>query len=163
MAADTPEWKFLGLNMWQQVVLGIILGITAGFSGFEWVAQLQVLGTVFIKLIKMVVPPMIFFALITGITSLTQAHQFRGMAIKGTLSYMLTAFMAVMCGLALGTFFEPGLGVPKPNISAPPMAAPPPDIGDFLMQLIPHNIINALAGDFYIQIVIFAIFIFIAI
>jgi Na+/H+-dicarboxylate symporter len=158
MAAHSPEWKFFGLAMWQQVLLAILLGIAAGFSGFEWVAQLQVLGTVFIKLIKMVVPPMIFFALITGITSLTQAHHFKGMAVKGTLAYMLTALIAVALGLALGTLFEPGVGVPKPEINTSPVTTPPPAIGEFLMGLIPTNIINALAGDHYIQIVIFAIF-----
>lgn len=158
MAAHSPEWKFCGLKMWQQVLLAIALGIAAGLSGFEWVAQLQVLGTVFVKLIKMVVPPMIFFALISGITSLTQAHHFKGMAIKGTLAYMLTALIAVMLGLALGTFFEPGMGVTKPEVATTAVAAPPPAIGEFLMALIPSNIVNALAGDQYIQIVIFAIF-----
>lgn len=159
MAAHSPEWKCFGLSMWQQVLLAILLGIAIGFSGFEWVAQLQVMGIVFLKLIKMVVPPMIFFALITGITSLTQAHHFKGMAVKGSLSYLLTAFIAVAFGLALGTVFEPGVGVPKPDVMAnATAAAAPPTIGDFLMALIPSNIINALSGDHYIQIVIFAIF-----
>ncbi len=157
MAAASPEWKFFGLNMWQQVLIGIALGVIVGIAGGEWVADLQVLGTIFIKLIKMVVPPMIFFALIAGITSLTQAHHFKGMAIKGTLAYLSTALMAVMLGLALGTFFEPGLGIPKPDLAAPAATAPLP-LGEFFMGLIPENIIKSMADSHYIQIVVFAIF-----
>lgn len=158
MAAHSPEWKFFGLSMWQQVLIGIVAGVLVGFSGFDWVPQLQVLGTIFIKLIKMVVPPMIFFALISGITSLTQAHHFKKMAIKGTLAYLLTALMAVAFGLALGTLFEPGVGVTKPEIATTAAAVPPPAIGDFFMGLIPDNIIKAMTESHYIQIVIFAVF-----
>lgn len=158
MAAHSPEWKFFGLSMWQQVLIGIVAGVLVGFSGFEWVPQLQVLGTIFIKLIKMVVPPMIFFALISGITSLTQAHHFKKMAIKGTLAYLLTALMAVAFGLILGTLFEPGVGVTKPEIATTAAAVPPPAIGDFFMGLIPDNIIKAMTESHYIQIVIFAVF-----
>jgi Na+/H+-dicarboxylate symporter len=158
MAASSPEWKFFGLSMWQQVLIGIAAGVALGFSGFDWVPQLQVLGTVFIKLIKMVVPPMIFFALIAGITSLSSAHHFKKMAIKGTLAYLLTALMAVAMGLLLGTVFEPGIGVQAPQIASTVAAVPPPAIGDFFMGLIPENIIKSMADSHYIQIVIFAVF-----
>lgn len=159
MAASSPEWKLFGLNMWQQVLIGITLGVLVGLSGMAWVPQLQVLGTIFIKLIKMVVPPMIFFALIAGITSLTQAHHFKKMAIKGTLAYIFTALMAVALGLTLGTLFEPGIGVPKPEtVASAAPAVPPAAIGDFFMALIPDNIVKAMTDSHYIQIVVFAIF-----
>ena len=74
--AETKEWKFLGLNMWQQVVLALILGIATGYFGGESVQDLKILGTIFFKFIKMVVSPLIFFALIAGITSLTEASHF---------------------------------------------------------------------------------------
>ncbi len=158
------EWKFCGLNLWQQVLVGMILGVVLGLVLGENAASLKVLGVIFFKLIKMVVAPLIFFALISGITSLTEAHHFKAIVIKGTFGYLMTAIIAVSMGLALGTIFKPGVGVAPPpssvdsTISPMPSAGTPPSVGDFLMQLIPSNIIHAMAEDMYLQIVVFAIF-----
>lgn len=157
--ASSTEWKCFGLLMWQQVLIGLIAGIVAGLLLKENAADLQILGTIFIKLIKMVVAPLIFFALIAGITSLSNAHNFKDIAIKGVAAYIATSLCAVSLGLVLGAMFEPGIGVPKPPTDGlVPLAAPPPAIKDFLMGLIPGNIIHAMADDMYLQIVVFAIF-----
>lgn len=156
---SSSEWKCFGLNMWQQVLLALVLGALTGYFAGPQAAGLKEFGIVFIKLIKMVVAPLIFFALISGITSLTDARHFKGIAIKGTLSYLLTAVVAVLMGLALGTLFEPGVGVPRiPVAEGTVVTTNAPSVGDFLLNLIPANIINAMAGDMYIQVVIFAIF-----
>lgn len=159
--ASTSDWKFLGLNMWQQVALGLALGVLVGWLGGADAAWLKVFGTVFFKLIKMVVAPLIFFALIAGITSLTQEHHFGGIAIKGVSAYLLTSAIAVALGLLLGTLFEPGLGVPPPPAdpsAVPPVQGTPPGVSDFLFQLIPTNIVQAMTNDMYLQIVVYAIF-----
>lgn len=160
--SSTAEWKFLGMGMGTQVALGLVLGVAAGFALGEEAQSLSVLGTIFIKLVKMVVAPLIFFALIAGITSLTQEKHFKSIAIKGTAAYLATACMAVIMGLVMANIFEPGVGVAPPaeggDTSAIDAARTPPGMGDFLMHLIPSNIINALAGDFYLQIVVFAVF-----
>lgn len=158
------EWRFLGLNLWQQVLVGMILGVLVGLILGPQAAFLKDLGTIFFKLIKMVVAPLIFFALIAGITSLTEAHHFKKIVIKGVIGYLSTALVAVSLGLALATIFQPGAGVPPPpgaadsGISPVPSTGTPPSIHDFLMDLIPHNIISAMANDMYLQIVVFAIF-----
>ena len=158
-SVSSSEWKCFGLNMWQQVLLGLLLGVVAGYVFGKDADMLKELGIVFIKLIKMVVAPLIFFALISGITSLTDAQHFKGIAIKGTLAYLLTAVLAVLMGLTLGTLFEPGVGVPLPPVSTGTVVTTASlSVGDFLLQLIPSNIVNAMAGDMYIQVVIFAIF-----
>lgn len=152
----------MGLSMWQQVVLGLVLGVAVGMLAGADAEPLKVLGTIFFKLIKMVVAPLIFFALIAGITSLTEAHHFKGIALKGVSAYLATATMAVAMGLLLGYLFEPGVGVPPPPADAiSPLAsasAPPPSIGEFLLGLIPSNIVHAMADDMFLQVVIFAIF-----
>ncbi len=172
------EWKFFGLNLWQQVLLGMVFGVIVGFllggeplsiSIFGFIllikaASFKVLGVIFFKLIKMVVAPLIFFALIAGITSLTEAHHFKKIVIKGVFGYLMTAMIAVSLGLVLASIFQPGVGVSPPpishesNISPTPSTGTPPTIGDFLMDLIPHNIVSAMANDMYLQIVVFAIF-----
>jgi len=166
--AATQEWKCFGLNMWQQVILGLTLGVLTGYlighyatpeNAIAAAAAIKVIGTVFIKLIKMIVAPLILFALIAGITSLTEAHHFKGLAIKGTAAYIGTSVIAVTMGLVLGNIFEPGVGVPLPPSDAvSPVTTTPPSIGEFLMGLIPFNIVHAMANDMYLQVVVFAIF-----
>ena len=159
MAAESSEFKFLGLNMWQQVVVALILGVVAGLLLGENAAMLQVLGTIFMKLIKMVVAPLIFFALIAGITSLTDSHHLKGIALKGVAAYLLTALISVTGGLLLGTLFRPGEGVVVPSGTQSALGdSVPPTMKDFLLNLIPSNIVHTLADDMYLQIVIFAIF-----
>lgn len=158
-AASVTECKIFGLKLWQQIVLALILGIATGFALGEDAAMFKVLGDIFLKLIKMVVAPLIFFALIAGITSLTEAHHFKGIALKGTIAYISTALMAVLLGLGVATLFHPGAGITPPDMAAAVAAtAPPATLQTFLMELIPTNIVNALASDHYIQIVIFAVF-----
>lgn len=153
------EFKVFGLTMLQQVLLALVLGVIVGMVMGEDAMYLKSLGTIFFKLIKMVVPPLILFALISGITSLSEEHHFGGIAVKGVTAYLSTAVFAVLFGLILGVVFEPGIGVPKPPIDhVTPPSAPPPAVSDFLMGLIPSNIINAMANDMYLQIVVFAIF-----
>jgi Na+/H+-dicarboxylate symporter len=155
------EFRVFGLTMLQQVLLALVIGVVAGMMLGEHADSLKVLGTVFFKLIKMVVPPLIFFALISGITSLTEEHHFGGIAVKGVTAYLLTAVFAVAFGLILGSIFEPGVGVSRPTGHMEAMAAssaPPPSVKDFLLDLIPTNIVSAMAKDMYLQIVVFAIF-----
>lgn len=159
--AATAEFKVFGLKMWQQVVLGLTLGVVVGLIFKEDAASLAILGTVFIKIIKMVVAPLILFALISGITSLTESKHFKGMALKGTAAYMGTAFFAVLLGLVIANIFQPGVGVTPPKSGADlsiVSSSSEMHFKDFLLGLIPHNIVSAMASDNYIQIVIFAIF-----
>lgn len=155
--ASVADCKVCGLSMWQQIAIALVLGILAGVIFGENAEYFKVLGTIFIKLIKMVVAPLIFFALIAGITSLTEGHHFRGIAIKGTAAYITTAFLAVCLGLTLASIVGIGQGMEAPPASVVETASAA-SVNDFLNQLIPHNIVNAMAEDHYIQIVIFAIF-----
>lgn len=159
--SKSAEWKVFGIGMGAQVGLGLILGILTGVLLGKDAESLKVLGVIFFKLIKMVVAPLIFFALIAGITSLTQGKHFKTVALKGTGAYLLTSAFAVIMGLILANIFQPGLGVQLPaDIDTSQVAAAhnSPGIGEFLMTLIPHNIIHAMSEDMYLQIVIFAIF-----
>ncbi len=161
--ADVKEFTVFGLKMWQQVVLCLILGIIAGFVLKEDAAGLKILGTIFINLIKMIVVPLIFLALVSGITSMGDGANFKRVGFKGVGAYLFTAIFAVIIGLAAGTVFEPGLGL-HININefagATPAAAEAPamSIKDFLLGLIPTNIFHAFAEANLLQVVVFSVF-----
>ncbi|GDX36535.1 sodium:proton antiporter [Alphaproteobacteria bacterium] len=152
------------MKLWQQVLIGLILGIIAGFVLKEKAANLKIFGTVFITLIKMVIVPLIFFALLSGITSMHGQGNFTRVGIKGFSAYILTAVFAVIIGLTAGHLFQPGAGVDLSSIlqtNGQPTVLPnktPPTISEFLIGLIPTNPINAMATDNFLQIIIFSIF-----
>ncbi len=152
------------MKLWQQVIIGLILGIVAGIVLKEDAVVLKIFGTVFINLIKMVIVPLIFFALLSGITSMSGEGNFTRVGLKGFSAYILTAIFAVILGLGAGTFFEPGVGVDLQGILGtagvvvPIAAKAPPSVMDFLLGLIPTNPINAMATDNFLQIIVFSIF-----
>lgn len=152
------------MKLWQQVIIGLILGIVAGVVLKEDATVLKIFGTVFINLIKMVIVPLIFFALLSGITSMSGEGNFTRVGLKGFSAYILTAIFAVILGLGAGTFFEPGVGVDlhgilgTAGVVAPISAKAPPSVMDFLLGLIPTNPINAMATDNFLQIIVFSIF-----
>lgn len=154
---------FFSMKLWKQVLIGLFAGIAVGFYFGPEAAWLKNLGTIFISLIKMVIVPLIFFALLSGITSMHGQGNFTRVGIKGFAAYILTAIFAVIIGLTAGTIFEPGVGVDLHSMltgesSAPIAAKAPPTILEFLLGLIPTNPINAMANDNFLQIIIFSIF-----
>jgi Na+/H+-dicarboxylate symporter len=160
--ADVEEFTILGLKMWQQVVLGLVLGIIAGLMMEQDAAQFKFLGTLFINLIKMVVAPLIFLSLVSGITSMGEGSNFKRVGLKGLVAYLLTAAFAVVLGIAAGIFFEPGMGL-QVNIEEFAGALPseakasPESISGFLLNLIPSNIFKAFATGNLLQVVSFSI------
>jgi Na+/H+-dicarboxylate symporter len=165
------------LKMWQSILIGLFLGIAVGMylnhygnSGAEGAKEsakaiaekLKIFGVVFINLIKMVVVPLIFFALVAGITSMDNAKDFKRIGVKGITSYLLTAVFAVILGLVFGVIYEPGVGL---NIdistlgdAAPVTDKPTPSVGSFLLDLISTNALRSMTEDHFLQVIIFAIF-----
>jgi Na+/H+-dicarboxylate symporter len=151
------------MKLWQQVLIGLILGIISGLVLGEKAASLKIFGTIFINLVKMVIVPLIFFALLSGITSMNSQGNFTRVGLKGFGTYIFTAIFAVIIGLAAGLIFKPGEGVDLHLISETSGqvqvdAKTPPAISEFLINLIPTNPINAMANDNFLQIIIFSIF-----
>lgn len=161
--ADVKEFTVFGLKMWQQVLLCLVLGIITGLVLHEDAARFKVLGTIFINLIKMVVVPLVFLALVSGITSMGDGSSFKRVGLKGVGTYLFTALVAVVIGIAAGVIFEPGKGL-QVNINefasptASPNAPPPMGVSDFLLSLIPTNIFQSFAEGHLLQVIVFSVF-----
>lgn len=160
--ADVKEFTVFGLKMWQQVIICLILGIITGFVMHEDAAMFKVLGTIFINLIKMVVVPLIFLALVSGITSMGDGANFKRVGLKGLVAYFSTALFAVIIGLAAGTIFQPGVGL-HVNIEEfasqlpSEASAPVMSIGSFMLNLIPTNVFGSFAEGHLLQVIVFAV------
>jgi len=169
------------MKLWQKVVIALILGVLCGYlmniqgpfhyDGSEKLqTYLKPVGTVFINLIKMVVVPLIFFSLVLGITSMTDAESFKRIGLKSVLAYLFTAAFAVIIGLGFGALFEPGkhinLSVLMKSNAQPAASLTSPESFDVIklfVDMVPTNAIEAMATDRILQVVVFAIFVAITI
>jgi Na+/H+-dicarboxylate symporter len=156
------EFTVLGLKMWQQVLLGLVLGILAGLVLGESAGGLKIFGTIFINLIKMVVVPLIFLSLVAGMTSMGGGASFKRVGIKGVASYMATGALAVILGIIAGNLFEPGTGL---QMSVDDFASQgsmkvleaPKSLSEFLLNLISTNIFQSFAEAHLLQVLVFAV------
>jgi Na+/H+-dicarboxylate symporter len=159
---ETKEFTVFGLKMWQQVAICLVLGIITGLVFHEKAAPLKILGTIFIDLIKMVVVPLIFLALASGITSMAGSSNFKRVGLKGVVAYLATALFAVIIGLVAGTWFQPGMGLhiditEFAGNTGGATAAPITGVQDFLLGLISPNIFKSFAEANLLQVIVFAV------
>jgi len=162
---EVKEFTVLGLRMWQQVLVCLVLGIIVGFliqGNIDLAEKIKTIGTVFINLIKMVVVPLIFLALVSGITSMGDSANFKRVGLKGVGTYMATALFAVVIGLVAGIIFEPGAGL-QVNIEeftgpdSTTGSAPEMSVSSFLLHLISTNIFESFAKGELLQVIVFAV------
>jgi Na+/H+-dicarboxylate symporter len=107
----------------------------------------------------MIVIPLIFFAILYGITSIDDADTFNRLGGRAVIIYSLTTIFAVTIGIAFALIFEPGLGVQislHSGLSSPTNHS---SIYDFLVNIIPSNPIEAMATQNTLQVVVFAFFV----
>lgn len=161
------------MKLWKQVLIGLALGIIAGLTLEKDIArELKIFGTIFMNLIKMVIVPLIIFALLSGITSISGEGNFTRVGIKGFSAYILTAVFAVIIGITAGHIMKPGVGINMQELihqsesgnkkafeDTLNVAKTNKTAKDFLIELIPTNPIKAMADDKYLQIIVFTIFI----
>ena len=113
---DAP--KNLTRNVLVAMLLGAFIGAILYYSSsfsdglkdfiFEYVFKLG--GEIFINLLKLMVVPLVFFSLVSGIASLTSLKRFGNIASKTIALYLLTTALAVSISLMVGSIFQPGSG-----------------------------------------------------
>lgn len=153
-----PLSLWTGLKLWQKVLIGMILGVIAGHMYGEDMMMFKPVGTVFINLIKMVVIPLIFFSILNGVASVSDANTFGRIGLKALIAYTSTTVFAVIIGLTFANIFEPGVGISIDLTQGGMADVEQKSLVDILVDLVPSNPIKAMAEANTIQVVIFAFF-----
>ena len=149
--------------LYVQVLIGITLGIVVGLLFPAFFQTGKIISDVFISLIKMVIAPIIFFTVVLGITGAGNMKKVGRVGGKGILYFEIVSTIALLIGLVVGTFIQPGKGVVLANTNTEKVAAYV-DQGkamnwvDFFTHIVPDNIIGAFAKGDIIQILFFSIF-----
>ncbi len=152
---------WFAIPFWQRVLGALILGVLAGVTLGETATVFKPLGTLFINAIRMLVVPLVFFALITSITSLADNQKMGRLAGKTIGLFLFTAFIASLIGLTVGSLMNWGDALQLTAGEVRERTIPP--VADVITGLIPTNPVAALVNGNVLQIIVFASLVGIAI
>ncbi len=147
----------IGLTSW--IFIGIILGVLSGWLiGEPLLAVSQPLGTIFLRLLKMVIVPLVFSSIVTGVAGIGSTSRLGRLGGKTLLYYLTTSLLAILTGLLIVNLIKPGVGA-ELGLQAPPssITAEGTGIGDLFMRMIPENPLAAAAEGHMLQLIFFAI------
>lgn len=149
------------LPLWKQIFFALILGLSLGIflnqtGRSDLAADIKPIGDLFIRGIKMLIVPLVFISLVTGVASLDNLAKIGRLSIKTLLLYLGMTAIAITIGLGLGIVFQPGVGIDLGNTAT--VEAPlPPSVAETILGLVPTNAVQAFAEGNVLQIIVFAI------
>src|SRR6516162_6410893 len=154
-----PWYKVLYVQVLFAILLGVVIGwLWPGLATNDWI---KALGDGFIKLIKMVIAPIIFCTVVSGISHIQDASKVGRVGIKALIYFEVVSTFALVLGLIMGNLFQIGHGLAaKPDAAAvatyAKQAAEQKSV-DFVLNIIPDSVVGALARGDILQVLLFAI------
>jgi len=154
-------------SLFGQVVLALVLGVVLGLAVPEFAVKLKPLGDAFIKLIKMIIPVLVFCVVVHGIAGAGDLKRVGRVGVKALIYFEVVTTIALGLGLLLAFWFQPGVGMnvdpkaldPKAMSAYAENASKLTGGGtvEFLMKLIPNTVVDAFAKGDVLQVLLFAI------
>jgi len=160
---ETPK------NLTRNIIFGMLLGFAVGsiiyytnifgdtLSNIVEVYVFKLGSDIFINLLKMLIVPLVFFSLVSGISSLGNLKSIGNISLKTITLYLITTAIAVSLSLFIGAIFQPGSGVNTANLISPDKLPQGQGIYQTILDIFPANIIEAMANNQMLAIVFFSI------
>ncbi|WP_324751149.1 dicarboxylate/amino acid:cation symporter [Sphingomonas sp. LY54] len=148
--------RWVAISLWKRILAALLLGVVAGMLWGDGAAQIQWIGDVFVRLIRMLVTPLVFLTIASGVAALADPKRLGSIGIKTLGMYVFTTAIAVTVGLATATLFAPGAGADFANV-APRAVAAPKDTAELFLGIIPTNPIGAMAEGDTLAVIFFAV------
>lgn len=141
-----------------QILIGIGFAVFFALVLPQFVPTLSVLGTLFLRALKMIVVPLIVSSLIVGVTNIGSGNSIGRIGGKTLAYYLSTSLLAILTGLLFVNLIKPGVGV---DISLPEAAKSlqiqEADFKQTIINIIPDNIVKALSNTDMLAIIFFSI------
>lgn len=138
---------WFAIPLWKRVVAGLFIGAALGAIWPEGAGAVRIVGELFVRLIRMLVVPVVLVTIAAGISSLGDPRRLGPIGGRTVGLFALTTLIAVSIGMAVGLMIRPGEGVALAVI-APHILGTPVSPVDQLLNIVPVNIVDALAkGD----------------
>ena len=145
-----------------QVIIGIIAGVLVGwlFPAFSGVAKL--ISDTFINMIRMVIAPVIFFTIVSGIAGAGNMRKVGRVGLKALIYFEVVTTLALIIGLVTANLIKPGAGIEYQSTASSQVSeisdkANSIDWGEFISHIVPSNIVDAFAKGDILQVLFFSI------
>jgi Na+/H+-dicarboxylate symporter len=158
------------LSLTSQIFIGLLGGLILGIILNLWVSEgyvrdtvlvngiFYVIGNGFIRLMKMLVVPLVFFSLVCGSSAIGDTKSLGRVGGKTILFYLATTALAVTVAISVATVIKPGIGLDMASIQqSETTVADSTSVADTLLNIIPENPISSLANGNMLQIILFAL------
>jgi proton glutamate symport protein len=163
MSASSSPRRGFRISLTKQIVVGLVLGVLIGWLVPGLGVALKPVGQLFLRLIKMIVGPLILTTLISGIAGAGGKMAGR-VGLKAIIWFELATTAALFIGLAGANLVQPGAGV---GLAADPAVAGKlahaKTAVDFILEAFPVSVFDALARNDVLQIVVFSLFVGLAV
>ncbi len=163
-AAEPTTRRPLWTQLYLQVLVAILLGALVGYLWPATGAALKPLGDAFIKLVKMIIAPVIFLTVTTGIAGMRDLGKVGGVAAKAFGYFIVVSSFALVLGLTVANVVQPGAGmhIDPATLDAGAVRAYAAKSHDmtvvgFLMDIIPSTVAGAFVDGNILQVLFFAI------
>lgn len=159
------------MSLIAKIGVGFVIGLVLGFiigpmaTGSPFIADivipvLQLVGGIFLALLKMLIVPLVFSSLIMGASSIGDPKVLGRIGVKTVAFYLGTTVVAIIIGLILGNIIQPGVGMAIEGAKA--AAKEPETIFSVILNIFPANPLQALVNGVMLQVIVFALFLGVA-
>jgi len=162
--AKRPAKSAIYRKLYFQVLVGVACGVALGFLYPAFGAALKPLGDIFIKLIKMMIAPIVFVTVVTGIAKMGNMRDVGRVGLKALLYFEVMSTVALALGMTIGNIVKPGAGL---NVDAATLdsaavstyitSGEKMHLLDFVIHMIPDTFVGGIAGGEVLQVLVIAI------
>jgi len=146
--------KRISLTGW--ILIGLLAGIAFGFLLPETAKQMAILGTVFLRLIKSIIAPLLFGTLVVGIAGMGNVKTMGRIGGKAILYFEIVTTVALFVGLGAVNLIKPGVGIHLQKGATGGLSQTSSSFSQILEHTFPTSIIDAMAKGEVLQIVVFS-------
>ncbi|MHB8501725.1 MAG: dicarboxylate/amino acid:cation symporter [Candidatus Acidiferrales bacterium] len=144
------------LTAW--IVVGLVAGAELGHDWPSVAEKVQFLGTVFLRLIKVIIAPLLFGTLVVGIAGHADLKKVGRLGIKSLIYFEIVSVITLVIGFAAINISRAGEGVHLPAVAgAAPLNAAPHSTAQLIIDIFPENIAKSVAEGQVLQVVVFSI------
>lgn len=153
-------WKKLGLGT--KIIIGIVIGIIIGLISPAAAKFISPLGDIFLRMLKMLIVPLVFFSITSGICKMGDVKQLRNVGLRYVLWIVVSAVFAATIGMVAALIVQPGKGTTDFLATAEAAEASSYSFIDNVVSWFPTNIVESMVNANLLQIIVFSLFLGIA-
>jgi Na+/H+-dicarboxylate symporter len=150
-------YGFFSPSLTTWIILSMLLGAEIGHDFPAFAINLRLLAQIFLRLIKVIIAPLLFATLVSGIAAHSDLKKVGRMGIKALVYFEVVTTLALVIGLAAINISKSGVGAPVPSAAAEPVKTEKLSASETVLHAFPENIAKSVAENQILQVVVFSL------